>query len=604
MKRLGKFLHLNDHTLPIEDRVFIIACSAAIFASVLSFAANIILELDWRINVITLFIGIVYSVFLYYLLRGNASEKMRLAFVAIGLITFFPVWFYNGGTVGAIPVYFIFIMAVGMLALSVRFHKIFGVGVTLIVALLYTLEKMFPEWLTKYPSGEVRDHDIITTVLIAVIIVGLLVSFFKKSYNAEREELSRNRKQLEEYAEGLEKAKHEAETATAAKTKFLANMSHEIRTPLNGIIGTTQLLTTNENINPAQKELFQTLEASCNLLLNIIEDILDISKIEADKLMLNEKSFNLRDAVKSVIDITSPKVNALSKHLFLKFHIDENIAARVIGDENRLKQILVNLVGNAVKFTEVGGIEVMVNGKEIRNNVQLVTFSVRDTGIGIKKEDIVKLFQPFSQVDFSSSRKYSGTGLGLSICKKLVEKMSGYIEVKSHEGRGSEFTFTIPIKVDNTYLPSERTDEDTFNYTPLNILLVEDNQINQLVASRIFESFGYAVDVAENGARAIEKAGITHYDLIFMDIQMPEIDGLQATETILKNCVDHIPVIIAMTANAMKEDEEECRKAGMSDFISKPFTIASLKKILSRWTRKIPPVEIASIKSSLTNFEA
>jgi len=587
MKKLSKWLRITDLTLPIEDRVFIIACATTIVACVLSSIANIVLHLDWKINTVAFVIAAAYSYFLFRLVKGRASQTMRLGFVLLGLCIFFPVWFFNGGLDGSIAVYFIFITSVGILALPLNYHRNFGIGIILMMAALYALEKKFPGWVVHYPNSGVREYDIIATVVIAAVLIGLLLNYFKKSYDTERNELSESRKQLEAYAEGLEKAKQQAEAATAAKSKFLANMSHEIRTPLNGIIGTTQLLTQEKNIPSEQKELFETLEASCNLLLNIIEDVLDISKIEADKLVLDEKGFDLRAAIKSVIDITSPRINALSKHLSLNYTIDPNVARHVIADENRLKQVLVNLVGNAIKFTEIGGVEVIVTGKEIRNNIQLVTFIVRDTGIGIKSEDQARLFQPFSQVDFSSSRKYSGTGLGLSICKKLVEMMSGYIEVKSKEGRGSEFSFTLPLKIENTPAVVDAKTATDFVYKPLDILLVEDNQINQLVASRMFENLGYTVDVADNGAIAIEKTGNKFYHLVFMDIQMPVVDGLEAARTILQNKHSNIPLptIIAMTANATREDEAECLAAGMKDFISKPFTIDALKNILNHWPR-------------------
>jgi len=254
-------------------------------------------------------------------------------------------------------------------------------------------------------------------------------------------------------------------------------------------------------------------------------------------------------------------------------------------DEGRLQQILVNLIGNAIKFTDEGLVELNVVVSNEKNNIQEVVFSVKDTGIGISEEALSQLFKPFTQVNTTALRKYGGTGLGLSICKKLVEMMDGKLWVESKEAEGSVFNFSLPLQIAS----SDGIDEapivtnEVYQYRPLNILLAEDNKMNQLIAGKTFKKIGYDIDIADNGKIALNMVDKKTYDLIFMDIQMPEMDGLEAARSIIKRYGDNAPPIIAMTANVLSEDEQECKLAGMKDFISKPFTIERLEKVIHKW---------------------
>lgn len=379
--------------------------------------------------------------------------------------------------------------------------------------------------------------------------------------------------------EELGAALENAEAATQAKAAFLASMTHELRTPMNGVIGTASLLADTE-LTADQREKLNIIQSCGGHLLTVINDILDVSKIEASKMELEYAPLDLHQLIKSALNIVSPMTSA--KDLIIDSFVDEHVPPFIEGDVVRLRQVLVNLMSNAIKFTDNGGIYISV--KSPRENTLEV--AIRDTGIGISEESQKKLFNAFTQADSSMTRKYGGTGLGLTICKKLIELMGGEIIVTSVVGEGSTFSFTIPVKAIDS-MPKELIDQYEVQPSrlgvdkPMKILLAEDNLVNQMVAKGFLQKLGYKPDVASNGLEALAALKQKDYDLIFMDMMMPEMDGLEATKIICSQMpVQSRPWIVAMTANAMEEHKKQCVEAGMNDFLTKPFTVEGLASVL------------------------
>lgn len=383
----------------------------------------------------------------------------------------------------------------------------------------------------------------------------------------------------------LEQARDEAESASKAKTQFLANMSHELRTPLNGIIGLTDLLLGGET-SPEQAEYLQMVRQAGRELLAIVNNLLDMSSIEAGKLVLRESVFSVRGCLADVLKVLD--VQARWKNLHLDHMVDDNVPESVCGDSGRLKQVISNLVVNAIKYTQRGGVTVHVRLHRQRKKDVCLAFVVQDTGVGIPQEKVEEVFEPFSLAESFMTKKYGGAGLGLAISREIARKMEGDIRLETEPGRGSTFTFTACFRN-----AKGQEDEEELEgmpvirgiSRPLRILLAEDDIINRKLAVYFFENQGHEVVCVGNGVAVLEAMVKEDFDLILMDIQMPDMDGVQATRAIRQSASPEIRrdiPIIAMTAHAMKGDRERFIEAGMDEYISKPVDFAHLVAVVEQ----------------------
>lgn len=570
----------------IEDRLIRLISLTISILLVPSLFANYFLGLPTSINVLVFILIVVYTSMYFYTSKYPITSLVKWVFIGIPIALIYPLWFLNGGLTGTATPYLFLMLFMGSIVLNKRSQSHLPIILLCSFFLLIILEYLYPEWVVKFESDTVYKWDMGIGLTCSLLACSGLIITFRLSYLKDHEKLVKVSDDLNQSNIKLKAAKEIAETASQTKSAFLAKMSHELRTPLNTIIGASDLLKKKE-LSEEQSELVHLMDDSSELLLNLISDILDLSKVEADRLEVKNAPMDLLKLTENMVDFAHFKIEATNKSIAITHSVGESVPKRIIADHLRLKQVITNLISNAVKYTPSGSIELELNAFADARDKEWLSFSIIDSGIGIPESQIEFIRQPFRQ-GTNASTEIGGAGLGLAICQSLATLMGGYMNIESTIGKGSVFTFTLPLrrhKLSN--IPQKPEDKPVpQSLSSVRILVAEDNKINQIIIIKLLQSLSIKAELVSDGEQAWEKLKSNTYDIVLMDLHMPIMDGLTATEGILNDAnISEKPVIIALTANAFKEDEERCKEAGMKGFLSKPITSerleASIRGVLS-----------------------
>lgn len=560
--------------LEIELRLFEFTLAITVLVFLFWTIVAQILDYSFLIKIIYTSSFIIYSGIYFAYKKGVSFLTVTTIYYSSAFIILAIGWLPSGGIGGAIMHFFILVFISGLLVLPPKIY-LFLVSIMAVLVIGFSSYEFYnPDAASAYSSNLDKIRDLTITGIIMIIVLGLSLYIFKKAFLEDREKLSIAIAELE-----IEKIK--AETADKAKTQFLATISHEIRTPLNGVVGISELLESTR-LNKGQAELVKNLSYSSKILHSLINDVLDLTMIESERLTLYRNEMDIKQELTEIYELFKAKVASDSKNIELLLIIDEKLPSKLIGDVKRVRQVLMNLVNNAIKFTIKGSVTITaIKLGELDDEVK-VKFSVADTGIGVSEEEQSKIFDLFYR---GNELNIEGTGLGLAISKKLVELMGGSIEVESTLTKGSTFSFEIPLtKFIEPETNGSVTEETTDSYSSLNVLIADDVQINSLLLEKMLNHMNiYNIDVVGNGKKAVEKVVETSYDFIFMDIQMPVMDGIEASQIISKaNEGQDKPKIIAMSADVINNEMDDFAESGFIDFLHKPLSRNVLKEVIKK----------------------
>lgn len=572
--------HIRWSSISVKNRLLAVFSFCFIISSISSILYNIYLQLPLEINIVVFIVMMIHLIAFYSSIKNKISDKWRFIYLTI-LVTFLPfAWVFNGGLIGSIPMYYFIYFTASILSLSQLYRNYFICYILLISIISLYIQSCHPTLIVPYPTLEAQSFDM-KFGFIQVIITTILLTITYTNINDDMQlKLIKHKRRLEASYSKLASAKQKVDEAAKAKTNFITNISHEIRTPLTGIIGISELLT-NSNLSQEQKHLTHTLSLSSKTLLDLVNDLLDLSKIESNKLKINNEVFNLKETIDEIENLMTLYIR--DKDITLKTIIGDNIPEFILLDRTKYKQILINLLSNAIKFTFHGTVTCSIYFDREKSLLQT---TVEDTGIGIDPKDYDKLFTPFSQLNTTTNFEQNGVGMGLTISKKMAELMKGELNFKSKINEGSCFRFIVPTQEIHNSNRSTKTikDKSVENKKQLHILIAEDHKINQMVLARMIESLDHQYSLANNGKEAIHLTEQNRYDAILMDIQMPIVNGIEATEIILRHYQQKEldpPKVIICSANVLQLKIDPQLKKQIFGFLTKPINLDQLENMLN-----------------------